>query len=151
MEVINTTYIYSSGLIVSSKPLILSTVLGSCISICLWDMKNKIGGMNHYMLPYWNGSGLASPKYGNIAIPQLLKKMKATQHDPGNIIAKVFGGARMLKDQSAIFDIGHRNTQLAYEMLAAESIKIIAESTGGEKGRKIFFNTETGEVYLKFL
>lgn len=151
MEVIDTTYLYSSGLIVSSKPAMLNTVLGSCISICLWDTKMKVGGMNHYMLPFWNGSGLASPKYGNIAIPQLIKKMMAMQCEADTLVAKVFGGAKMLRDQSSIFDIGRRNTELAYEMLSAEHIRIVAESTGGEKGRKIFFNTNTGEVFLKFL
>lgn len=151
MDKLNTKYIYSSGLLVSATPMVLNTVLGSCISVCLWDSENKIGGMNHYMLPFWNGSGLASPKYGNIAIPQLLKKMISLQTQPGNIVAKVFGGAKMLKDQSNIFDIGRRNTDLAHELLGSEKIRIIAESTGGEKGRKIFFNTSSGEVLQKLL
>lgn len=131
--------------------MILNTVLGSCVSVCLWDSKNKIGGMNHYMLPYWNGNGLASPKYGNIAITQLINKMIALQGSPQNMLAKIFGGAKMLQEQSNVFDIGRRNTELAHEILSVQKIRIVAESTGGEKGRKIFFNTNTGEVFQKLL
>lgn len=107
--------------------------------------------MNHYMLPFWNGNGLASPKYGNIAIAQLINKMIAMQGSHQHMIAKIFGGARMLQEQSNIFDIGRRNTELAYEILSAQKIRIVAESTGGMKGRKIFFNTDTGEVLQKLL
>jgi len=107
--------------------------------------------MNHYMLPYWNGNGLASPKYGNIAITQLINKMIALQGSPQNMLAKIFGGAKMLQEQSNVFDIGRRNTELAHEILSVQKIRIVAESTGGEKGRKIFFNTNTGEVFQKLL
>ena len=151
MDSLETKYIYSSGLFVSEKPMIFNTVFGSCVSVCLWDSKNKSGGMNHFMLPYWNGNGLASPKYGNIAIAQLIKKMMELHSNPYNLVAKVFGGARMLKDQSNIFDIGRRNTELAHELLLHEKIRVVAESTGGEKGRKIFFNTNTGEVLQRLL
>jgi len=136
---------------VSEQPLILNTVLGSCVAVCLWDSKNKIGGMNHYMLPYWNGNGLASPKYGNIAITRLINKMIALQGSPQNMLAKIFGGAKMLQEQSNVFDIGRRNIELAHEILSDQKIRIVAESTGGEKGRKIFFNTNTGEVFQRLL
>ena len=151
MNILDTKYIYSSGIIVSNIPIILNTVLGSCISVCLWDEKRKIGGMNHYMLPLWNGNGLASPKYGNIAIEQLLKKMHMHNCTNNTIVAKIFGGARMLHNQSQFFDIGKRNIELAHELLEHEKIRIIAQSTGGKKGRKIFFNTQNGEVLQKLL
>lgn len=151
MNNFETKYIYSSGLFVSEQPLILNTVLGSCVAVCLWDSKNKIGGMNHYMLPYWNGNGLASPKYGNIAITRLINKMIALQGSPQNMLAKIFGGAKMLQEQSNVFDIGRRNIELAHEILSDQKIRIVAESTGGEKGRKIFFNTNTGEVFQRLL
>ncbi|MBF0165687.1 MAG: chemotaxis protein CheD, partial [Magnetococcales bacterium] len=52
---------------------VITTVLGSCIAVCLWDRMRKEGGMNHYKLPLWNGDGLPSPKYGNIAIAKLIE------------------------------------------------------------------------------
>jgi len=151
MDNFETKYIYSSAMLISDKPFLLNTVLGSCIAVCLWDRKKNIGGMNHYMLPYWNGNGLASPKYGNIAIAQLIKKMYSFHCQRENLIAKVFGGAKMLNEQSTFFDIGRRNAELALEMLEIEKINIVAQSIGGNKGRKIYFNTKTGEVLQKLL
>jgi chemotaxis protein CheD len=151
MTGIETKYIYSAGLYVSQKPVLLNTVLGSCVSVCLWDKNIQTGGMNHFMLPFWNGSGLASPKYGNIAMEQLIQKMKNMRSCQEDMVAKVFGGARMLQGQSEYFNIGKRNIELAIQMLRKENIKVAAQSTGGEKGRKIFFNTGTGEVLLKYL
>jgi len=151
MEITQPKFIYSSGLMVSLDPLLLTTVLGSCVAVCLYDNQLKAGGMNHFMLPLWNGSGLASPKFGNIAIERLIKDMESIGSLRGNIVAKVFGGARMLKEQSHFFDIGRRNIDLAFQLLEQENIKITAQSTGGMKGRKIYFNTQTGEVFQKYV
>jgi chemotaxis protein CheD len=151
MQQIEIKYIYSAGLLVSEKPVMMNTVLGSCVSVCLWDKSKKIGGMNHFMLPFWNGNGLASPKYGNIAMQQLIDKITGMSCKHEDLVAKVFGGARMLREQSAYFDIGRRNIDLAIRSLKDENIPVIASSTGGDKGRKIFFNTSTGEVLLKYL
>jgi len=107
--------------------------------------------MNHFMLPFWNGSGLASPKYGNIAMEQLINKMLSLRSKQHDLVAKVFGGARMLQNQSEYFNIGRRNIELALHMLKEANISVVAQSTGGEKGRKIFFNTGSGEVLQKYL
>jgi chemotaxis protein CheD len=151
MEVTEQKFIYSSGLMVSKKPLVLTTVLGSCVAICLFDKKLRAGGMNHFMLPLWNGNGLASPKYGNIAIERLISEMEGIGSKRLDIVAKVFGGGRMLKEQSNFFDIGRRNIDLAFQMLQQERITVVANSTGGTKGRKIYFNTQTGEVLQKYV
>jgi chemotaxis protein CheD len=151
MERAEQKFIYSSGLLVSTKPIILTTVLGSCVAVCLHDNILKAGGMNHYMLPLWNGSGLASPKYGNIAIEKLINEMENLGSKRQNIVAKIFGGARMLKEQSNFFDIGRRNIELAQQILEQERIVIAAKSTGGVKGRKIYFNTQNGEVLQKYV
>jgi chemotaxis protein CheD len=103
------------------------------------------------MLPLWNGDGLASPKYGNIANELLIKKMIGHGSKTENLIAKFFGGARMLDDQDKIFDIGKCNVALAFDNYAAYGIEIAKGSTGGSRGRKILFNTHTGEVMLKYL
>lgn len=151
MNNIKTKYIYSSGLHFAEKPVMLNTVLGSCVSVCLWDKEKNMGGMNHYMLPFWNGTGLASPKYGNIAMEQLIAKFIKLHSRKENMVAKVFGGARMLQVKSAYFDIGKRNIELAFRMLEEAEIRVIAQSTGGEKGRKIYFNTGSGEVLQKYI
>lgn len=146
-------FLYPSSLSVSKDPYVIKTILGSCVAICLWDKKLKIGGMNHYMLPNWNGNDLASPKYGNIAIDKLVEKMLYLGSDIKNLQAKVFGGGELFEtcNVSSSNFIGERNIRVARLMLEEKGIPIVASSTGGKRGRKIIFFTDTGEVRHKFL
>ncbi len=126
----------------------VTTVLGSCVAVCLFDETLGIGGINHYMLPFWNGNELASPKYGNIAIESLVKKIEQLGSKKENLVAKVFGGANQLEHKMGV---GQRNIKVAEEILAELNIKIVAKSMGGHKGRKLNFNTATGEVFMKYI
>lgn len=144
-------YLYPSALVVKSDPVYIHTILGSCIAVCLYDTVRKIGGINHYMLPYWNGSGLASPKYGNIAIERLIAGMNGLGSKTGHLIAKIFGGAAVLDVAHSSFNIGEKNIRVARDLLAANNIPIVAQSTGGTNGRKIIFNSFTGEVVHRFI
>jgi chemotaxis protein CheD len=129
----------------------VTTVLGSCVSVCLWDPVRKLGGINHFMLPLWNGDGLASPRYGNIAISKLIERMLELGADRNNLKAKVFGGGDVLKVTSAFMNIGARNVVLAQDVLRDEKIPIISADTGGQNGRKLLFNTHSGIVLVKLL
>lgn len=126
----------------------VTTVLGSCVAVCLYDETLQMGGINHYMLPFWNGNELASPKYGNIAIESLVKKLENLGSKKENMVAKVFGGANQLEHK---LGVGQRNIKVAEEILAEMQIKIVAKSMGGHKGRKLNFNTSTGEVFMKYI
>ncbi|MCP4311673.1 MAG: chemotaxis protein CheD [Bacteroidetes bacterium] len=139
-------YLYPSALFASRSPGVVTTILGSCVSVCLWDSKLEFGGINHYMLPFWNGMGLPSPKYGNIAISKLVQKMHALGGDPANLTAKVIGGGEVLQSNNDLFHIGPRNIQIAFEMLKDLNIPVIGKSVGGSTGRKIQFDTHTGKV-----
>jgi chemotaxis protein CheD len=151
LEVIETHYLFPSSVFTSATPCQVTTVLGSCVSVCLVDVIKKTGGINHYMLPLWNGSGLASPKYGNIAIEKLIEKMISMGSKKENLQAKVFGGGNVLESNINFFNVGERNHNLAIELLGNFNIPVVAKSLGGDKGRKIIFNTTTGEVMMKFL
>ena len=144
-------FLYPSTLFASRDPYLVKTILGSCIAVCLYDPVLKIGGINHYMLPNWNGNDLVSPKYGNIAIEKLIERMMFLGSKKENIQAKIFGGGDMIASQKANLHIGERNTKVAQMMLAEYKIPIIASSTGGSRGRKIIFLTATGEVRHKLL
>lgn len=144
-------FLYPSTLFASREPYIVNTILGSCIAVCFYDPVLQFGGINHYMLPFWNGQGLASPKYGNIAITKLLEKMQSLGSTQKNLIAKVFGGGNIIEASAAQFMIGDRNISVAKEMLTELQIKIAAQSIGGNLGRKIQFNTATGEVKQKII
>jgi chemotaxis protein CheD len=145
-------YLYPEGIMVTSKPMTIHTVLGSCVSVVFFDAKTLIGGINHYMLPYWNGQGLATPRYGNIAIQKLFDKMLALGASRHDIIAKVFGGSEVLQNGSeARFKIGERNAEIAIKTLEQLKIPIKGKSIGGNYGRKVIFDTASGIVQMKFL
>jgi chemotaxis protein CheD len=147
----HTHYLVAGSLFAHEERHIVTTVLGSCVSVCLWDCARNRGGINHYMLPFWNGEGLASPKYGNIAIAKLLERMLELGSERRSLRAKVFGGGVVLNVTNPFMNIGERNIQLAEGMLRSENIPIISADTGGKVGRKLIFDTETGTVLLKKL
>lgn len=126
----------------------ISTVLGSCVAVCLWDGITLRGGMNHYMLPLWNGEGLATPRYGSIAIDRLLSRMLAIGCRREHLVAKVFGGANVMTNGNGLYMIGDRNVMLAFQMLEDLRIPVTASDVGGTVGRKIVMNSATGVVLV---
>ena len=148
---LNEQYLYPGGLIVSESPLLVTTILGSCVSLCLWDPVNHIGGINHFMLPLWNGEGLATPRYGSIAAEKLLKRMLELGSNQKTLVAKIFGGARVLQVINTRLDIGRSNILFVEKFLMENDIQIASRHTGGDVGRKIKFQTDTGVVMMKLL
>lgn len=149
--VVREHYLYPGNIFVRKEPHRITTVLGSCVSVCLWDPVLRIGGMNHFMLPFWNGEGLASPRYGNIAIAKLIEKMLEYGSQKKRIQAKVFGGGEMLRVSKGVLNVGERNVLLARDMMREARIPIVSSDLGGSAGRKIIFHTGTGSVLMKRL
>lgn len=144
-------FLYPGALFISPEPYLITTILGSCVAVCLYDPVLKIGGMNHYMLPLWNGQGLASPRYGNIAIRKLIDNIESLGSSKANLKAKIFGGAEIISTNISQFMIGERNISIAKDHLHEENIQIVASSVGGKHGRKIIFDTFSGEVRQKYV
>jgi chemotaxis protein CheD len=144
-------FLYPGAIFLSPEPYIITTILGSCVALCLYDPVLRIGGMNHFMLPLWNGQGLASPRYGNIAIKKLIENIESLGSSRANLKAKVFGGAEIISSNISQFMIGDRNIQIARELLHEERIQVVASSVGGKVGRKIIFDTFSGEVRQKYV
>lgn len=147
----NSRYLYPGMLFAEPGDYSVATVLGSCVSVCLWDPGARMGGINHYLLPLWNGDGLRTPKYGNIAIPMLVEKLLQAGCARGNLKAKVFGGASVLESTSALLNVGERNIQFAESALEEERIPVIGKDTGGTTGRKLLFLTGAGDVFVRKL
>lgn len=147
-EPVNKHFLFPGTLFAESLEYQISTVLGSCVSVCLWDQVSRMGGMNHFMLPLWNGEGLATPKYGNIAMERLLDKLLSIGCRREHLIAKVFGGANLTGSGLEVFMIGDRNITLAFEMLEEFRIKVAANDVGGRVGRKVVMNTATGLILV---
>jgi len=127
------------------------TILGSCVAVCLIDKTKGIAGMNHYLLPLWNGNGLESPRYGNVSIPKLIKGMEDFGCNIRNLEAKIFGGSNININTNEAMMIGKKNVLIAQEMLKKAKIPIIAEDTGGGSGRHIMLHSGTGKVVLRYL
>jgi len=142
-------YLYPGGIFADPRPHRVTTVLGSCVSVCLWDRVRGVGGINHYLLPLWNGDGLPTPRYGNIAIAALIDRMLALKCSRENLRAKLFGGAAMWENPNGLLAVGERNIELARRQLAEAGIPVIASDLGGDAGRKIIFDTASGAVLLR--
>lgn len=144
-------FLYPGAIFIKPEPYLITTILGSCVAVCLYDPVLRIGGMNHYMLPLWNGQGLASPRYGNIAIKRLIENMESLGSSKVNIKAKLFGGAEIISTNVSQFMIGERNISIAKDILKEEDIPVVASSVGGKYGRKIIYDSYSGEVRQKYV
>lgn len=143
-------YLYPGSIFISKKPHAVDTILGSCVSVALWDCVLQFGSINHYMLPHWNREGAPSNKYGDVAIPELIRKMIAFGSNKNNLRAKVFGGSET-GTPYGVFHVGARNVKLSLDLLKKEQIPVVSHSVGGIRGRKIVFYSESGEVMIKFI
>lgn len=136
---------------VASSPNTLRTILGSCVGICIYDPKLKIGGLSHIMLPSSKKPSNNLKKYADTAIPLMIDEMLKTGADKGRLIAKLAGGATMFKytENSLMGDIGKNNIISVKEILVSLRIPVISEEVGGDYGRTIDFYLETGELKIK--
>jgi len=133
-------------ILVPQVPTIISTVLGSCVAVCLYDGKRERGGMNHFQLPSTNKLKEATARYGNVATLALIGMMINDGAKVKNLEAQIFGGAHNAK--TCPKNIGLENVRIARMILTRKHIRIASEDVGGEKGRKIVFNTASNEIAI---
>lgn len=133
--------------------ILVTYALGSCIGICLYDSVNKIAGLSHIMLPSSTLSvaGGNEMKFADTAIPLLLKKMTAIGAKQIQIKAKIAGGAQMfiMDKNSSVSNIGQRNAIAVKEVLSKLRIPIMAEDTGKNYGRTLYFGAADGIMKIK--
>ncbi len=138
----------------SKDDIYIATVLGSCISVALYDIKLGFGGMNHFMLPKSNREEPLSSedegRFGNYAMELLINDMISNGSFKQNLRAKVFGGGNVLDAGNNQMNMtGINNINFALNFLKTENIPIIVNDTGGIFPRKIYFSPLTSKVYLK--
>lgn len=129
-------------------PLILTTVLGSCVSVCLIDRRRRVAGMNHFVLPH-NGDRPSDPRYGDAAIEMLVEETAALCGDRGGLEAKVFGGAEVLSPGMPRESVGARNVAAALLHLERLSIPIVARRTGDVTGLVVHLHSASGDVLVR--
>lgn len=129
---------------------VITTVLGSCVSVCLYDSVSGAGGMNHYMLPGDTGgpgkSGNGSARYGTHAMKLLIAHILQLGGNRASLLAKVFGAGRVMDGMS---DVGRQNADFALRYLKEQKIQIAAVDVGDTLPRKIYFSPATGQVFVK--
>jgi chemotaxis protein CheD len=138
----------------TKKPMLIVTVLGSCVAACVRDRISGIGGMNHFMLPDGSGDARnptsASMRYGAYAMEVLINELLKAGARRENLEAKVFGGGNVLRGFTAI-NVGERNAQFVRDFLRAEKIRIVAEDLNDVHPRKVYYFPATGRVLVKKL
>lgn len=132
---------------VSRTPAIFETVLGSCVSVCLWDKIAGVGGMNHFMVPYSCDGVMERGFYGPDSTVELINRLLLNGASTGSLRAKIFGGGR-LRDLNNMPDIGKKNIEVARKILAEYGIPVVAELSQMTCGMKIRFYSFTGRVLL---
>ena len=129
----------------------ITTILGSCISVCLRDPLSNIGGLNHFMLPGSrpdNDKSSETNNYGQFAMAQLISKMESLGANTNRFDAKIFGGGSMFPNDQ---EIGARNIEFATDHLRELGIEITSQDVGLNCSRRIRFFTDTGKVMVKRL
>lgn len=139
-------FLYPGHIFVSKEPHQVSTVLGSCVSVCIWDPVNSIGGMNHHIHSEPFDYKDRTSQYGSIAIPYMIKMLIDLGGIKANFKAHIIGGAQ--KAEMGSFNIGKENIAIAENILRKNFIQIITCDTGGEMGRKVVFDTQSGELIV---
>jgi len=125
---------------------IISTILGSCVSTCLWDPQNQVGGMNHVLVARSMSGPVRCDAAGVNAMELLINGLVRLGAARNQLRAKVFGGAKMI---SGLSDIGHENGVFMLDFLSREGIPCLGQSLGGTAARQIRFHPADGRVLLK--
>lgn len=132
---------------------LMTAGLGSCVGVCLYDRVPKLGGLAHIMLPSsQQARNNQNPaKFADSAIEMLVAEMTKAGAERNRLTAKIAGGAQMFNfaGESDIMKIGERNALAVRETLKRLEIRLLASDTGGNYGRTIVFDIETGDLAVK--
>ena len=128
------------------RGMLITYALGSCIGICLYDQKIKLGALVHIMLPLNMETGRKNPlKYADTGIRETLRMMEAKGASRSRITAKIAGGAKMFDvNGGSMGNIGQRNIESVHMNLKKEGIQLLREDVGGSVARTLLFDPATG-------
>jgi chemotaxis protein CheD len=146
-------------MIVTREPQVVSTVLGPCVAVTMFDRSAGLAAICHAMLPHGrrerSRSDGASLRYVELVLPLMLEHFTRAEIALEEIELKMFGGATVLASPTdgsgRHFDVGAANVASARRFLREHGLALAAENTGGFTGRKILFNTATGDVLHRHL
>jgi chemotaxis protein CheD len=143
-------YLHPGEVVASATPLALTTILGSCVGVCLFDEGRGAGGMNHFLLPGSAGHARPTPRFGDVAMERLLEAVLEAGARRARLSARVYGGACVLAAFCAAGShLGERNLEAALAFLDHAGIPVLARDTGGRRGRRLVFHTDSGAAQVR--
>lgn len=141
-------YLHPGHFWFTTEHVVVSTVLGSCVSVCLYDDAHDAAGVNHYLLPERAGRG-ESARFGDAANQILLDGFLEAGVPVSRLRAKVFGGSSI--GGGRVGDLASRNVEVALSFLHSNDIPVVSRDTGGERGRKLIFRTCDASAWVRLL
>jgi two-component system chemotaxis response regulator CheB len=150
MAEINKVFILPGEYFISKQPHLISTLLGSCVAVCLYSPSHKFGGMNHYMLPT-SPNKERSGKYGDYAINVLFQFFERTLGTLNGLQAIISGGANVITPISTGAQIGQKNLDIARQLLKKNNIPIIKENLGGTVGLKLHYQNWDNNLKVEYM
>lgn len=145
---IRQVYLQPGELFIDDAPALVQTILGSCVSVTMFCTRGGFGGICHALLP--SGSDNQPERYVDRVVELLLKEMlhRGARHE--TLEVKLFGGGKVLgESMNQRLGVGDQNVARAKALLHELKLRLKADDTGGLRGRKLFFNSGTGEVYVR--
>lgn len=158
-------YLYPGEVHIAEEPTVVWTLLGSCVSVILYNERLRVGAICHAQLPeerYQDGTrdpclhpcykgemNAERFKYVTCSIRYMYDQFIARGIRPDEITVKLFGGASVLEGVSDKHNVGDNNIRIAYQVLQEYQLKIVKTDLGGKKGRTIYFYSDTGEVFMR--
>jgi len=144
---------------VSAGEEMISTVLGSCVSACIFDARRRLGGMNHFMLPEpapggvagrddWAGVAGRAARYGSDAMEQLINAILGAGGRRDELEVKIVGGGRVLAQMT---DIGRRNIDFVRRYVETERLRLVAADVGDVYPRQVQFFPASGRLRVRRL
>ena len=143
---------------IARKPTLISTILGSCVAVCIYDPRTGNGAMCHGIMPSRRNDREICFRFVDCAVHHMIMRMVDKKvKNSRKLQAKIFGGANVFdfrpKSTADIISrsVGEQNIAAAHEILEQFEIPIQVERTGGSRGYKLYFYSHTGEVLMRFL
>ncbi|HEY0984749.1 MULTISPECIES: chemotaxis protein CheD [unclassified Schlesneria] len=124
---------------------VLRTLLGSCVGLVIYDLKNQVGGLAHIVLPSSTRQSGPPGKYADQALEELLKQIRELGGRERQLSAKFAGGANMFATTGPT-SIGEQNINAVEHLLKTAGIPVLGRHCGGKAGRRLAFEVDTGRV-----
>ena len=148
-------YLKPGDIYIAEAPTAVSTVLGSCVSVTLFNRRLGIGAICHALFPETNGDVNGDGfKYVDYALSKIIEKFDSMGIKLSEIETKLFGGSDIVEmngEDRLRATVGKQNIDAAFNLIENSKLRLISSDVGGLEGRKIVFYTHTGEVFLKRL